>query len=175
MALTRTEKAISMASPIVPGWFVHSVTPGRPTEPTYGFLGTEDSQRYQLWKVYRENGTNPVGDPKANASSALITAMNNFESYLATTQYAAWSNADIASRMMQYLLYLVDTCEAVNSFGTVPPSGDSAGIGTSAPGVGDITQAGKAPSATTPVYVTTGDVYAPELVFGDDGDIVTVS
>jgi len=172
--MTRTEKALSMDWATVPGWFVHSVTPGKPTAPPFGILGTEDSQRYQLWTVQRENG-HISSDLKANASAALLAAMASFESYLSTTQYQAWSNADLSSRLMQYRLYLVDTCEALNAAGTIPPSADSAGVGTPAPGVNDITQAGQAPISTTPVYVTTGDTSAPELVFGDDGDIVTVS
>ena len=172
MALTRVEKALSIPVDKVPGWFAHSVTPNKPVEPVTA-LGTEDQQRYDLWKGNASNGVQ-MGWEESNLSPALLTAMSNFKAYLAGGAYQAWAAVDQLSRQMQYKLFVVDVSEAVNAMATVPISADPSGIGTPAPSINDVTQLGKPPDTLIPDYVTTGDPNAPELVFGDDGDIVTV-
>lgn len=173
MALTRIEKALSVTVDKIPNWFVHSVTPNKPNPPATG-LGTEDQQRFDLWKGNRETGV-MMGWEEVNVSSALQAAMDNFTAYLVSNAYQAWASTDQISRQIQYKLFMVDVSEAVNALATVPPSADPFGIGTPAPSINDVTQLGKPPVTLTPDYVTTGDPNAPELVFGDDGDIVTVS
>lgn len=65
---------------------------------------------------------------------------------------------------------------AVDQANTKPPSFDPIGIGTSAPGVGDVGgPIGAPPSGGGPENVVTGDAASPEFVFGDDGDIVTAT
>lgn len=172
MALTRVEKAMSI--PLVsgvPAYFQHSVTPNRPTEPTAS-LGAEDSQRYTLWKAARENGT-LVGFEEKNVSPALQVAMTNFLMYLASAPYKAWAATDMASRETQWRLMLVDVAEAVNAKATVAISLDSTGAGSPAPTVTEITRLGIPPIQNVPLPVTNGDKKDPQLVFGDDGDIVT--
>jgi len=159
---------------IAPPWFQHSTTPGKPTPPDYSTLDAEDQQRYQLWKTNRDNNT-LLGNETINASAALQAAFVAYENYLSTSAYQAWFHADRASREAQWRLQLVDTLTAVDAANTKPPSFDSAGVGTAAPGVGDIGGIGGPPAGGAPEYVVTGDPASPEFVFGDNGDIVTVS
>jgi len=174
MSLTRVEKALSIPVEKIPSWFAHSVTPGKPPEPDVSFLSTEDLQRYNLWKTQRENGI-LIGYEEMNMSSDLQTAMQNYGTYLQSPAYRSWAAVDAASRMMQYRLMLVDVAEAVNGKSTVPPSADPFGTGTPAPSLADIGAIGQPPIQLVPDYVGSGDPFEPELVFGDDGDIVTVS
>lgn len=169
---TRIEKALSLPQVTVPGWFAHSITPGRPTEPVAS-LGAEDLDRYNLWKTQRQSGVF-LGWEELNVTPALQAAMDAYNVYLLSPAYQAWAATDLASRQMQWRLMQVDVAEAVNAKATQPITGDPAGIGTPAPSVADVTQQGKPPVTLLPEYVTTGDPNAPELVFGDDGDIVTV-
>jgi hypothetical protein len=174
MALTRIEKALTMPLMPAPSWFQHSATPNKPAAPSTAFLDAADSQRYQLIIAQRENGT-WLGWEIKNVSPNLQTALANFEAYVATPAYKAWTVTDILSREWQWKLSQVDIAEAVNSKATKPPSLDSLGVGTAAPSVNDVGLLGSTVPPTTPDYVSTGDPNAPELVFGDDGDIVTAS
>lgn len=173
MALTRVEKALAVAVDKIPNWFVHSITPSKPTFVPSGSLTTEDQQRFDLWKTNRETGV-LMGWEEHNVSPDLQAEMDDYKVYLASNAYQAWASTDQLSRQMQYRLFVADVMEAVNAVATVPPSADPLGVGTPAPSINDITELGKPPVTFTPDYVTTGDPNSPELVFGDDGDIVTV-
>jgi hypothetical protein len=173
MPLTRIEKALTMASGPAPKWFQHSPTPNKPAPPSTGTLDAADLQRYQLIIGQRENGVF-MGWEVKNMSPALTAVMALFETYVNSAAYQAWSTVDIHSREMQWRLMQVDVAEAVNTKATIPPSQDNVGSGTVAPGVPDIGKLGGDLAPPTPDYVSTGDPNAPELVFGDDGDIVTV-
>jgi hypothetical protein len=174
MALTRIEKALSMAAvPPVPRYFEHMPTLGKPTPPSTVGLDASDQQRFDMWKVQRESGT-LVGSEEKNASPALVSAMQDFEDYLATPIYKNWMVVDSASRTLQWRLMLIDVGEAVNAKSTSGPTSDSAGIGKNAINTSDVGLLGGDVSPFLPEYVTNGDPNNPELVFGDDGDVVTV-
>jgi hypothetical protein len=174
MALTRIEKALSIAAvPPVPIYFEHMPTLGKPTPPSTAILDVPDQQRFDLWKVQREKGT-LIGNESRNASPNLLGAMQDFEDYLNTPAYKNWLVVDAASRNFQWRMMLVDVGEAVNAKATAGPTGSPAGIGVNPINVGDVGTLGGDVSPFLPEYVTNGDPNSPELVFGDDGDVVTV-
>jgi hypothetical protein len=173
MALTRIEKALTIATDSAPKWFVHSPTPNKPTEPDVSSLNDQDADRYALWKAQRESGI-AAGFEEKNVSPDLAAAMEDYNEYALSNAFQAWAALDKISRDAQWRLSLVDIMEAVNAKATIPITLDPLGVGTSAPSINDVGELGKPPVTLTPDYVTTGDPNAPELVFGDDGDIVTV-
>lgn len=172
MALTRIEKALSLQGIKVPVYFEHNQATGKPSEPVLS-LDTEDTQRFQLWKVNRENGV-LAGNELKNISPDLTIAIQNYEDYLESSTYKNWAVIDIANREMQWRFMMVDVGEAVNAKVTIPPSQSPIGSGSNAIGPEDVGQFGGEVSPFLPEYVSTGDPNAPDLVFGDDGDIVTV-
>lgn len=171
MALTRIEKAVSIPSVQVPSFFSHAVTPNKPAAPDISTMTAEDQQRFLLWSAQRENGSLMGGEHK-NVSPALKSAMDTFEAYLISPAYGAWATVDVASREMQWRLLMVDVGEAVNAKSTIAPSQDALGVGSAAPLVSEIGVLGVNERQLIPEPVTTGGE-SPELVFGDDGDIVT--
>ncbi len=171
--MTRIEKALSLQGVKVPAFFEHIPATGKPAAPIPSGLDAADTQRYQLWVANRENGQE-LGFERKNATVALQAAMIAFENYLSTAAYKAWAAVDTANREMQWRLMMVDVGEAVNSKVTVPPSQDQTGVGENPIDVSDVGQLGGDRPPVIPDYVSTGDPNSPELVFGDDGDIVTV-
>jgi hypothetical protein len=170
MALTRVEKALSGVFPRVEGWFGHSVTPEKPTAPDASILSQPDLDRFNDWLAKRTDGTLVPTDTQ-NLSIELEAMMLAYESYFKTPAYVAWSTTDMLSREMQWRLWHVDVAEAVDTKATVPPSTVSSGIGSDAPAVDEIVQEPTGLEARGEAVSTGG--LSPEIVFGDDGDIVT--
>ena len=111
-----------------------------------------------------------TGDLTTNMTPDLQSMIASYEAYYATPAYASWKATDSVSREMQWRLSQVDIVEAVNSKATIPPSFAADGIGTAAPGLGDITIAAGLSPNSGDVVATGGK--SSEIVFGDDGDIV---
>lgn len=168
--MTRTEKALMANLPPAAPWFVHSVTPGKPTPPDTSSLTQPDMDRFTLWQSQRENGSTS-GDLLENMTPALAAMVANYEAYYAGQSYIAWASADNLSRTMQWRLTHVDIAEAVNTKGTVPPSFSVSG-GTPAPGLPDMIMPSQSIPDSSGDTVSTGGK-SPQLVFGDDGDTVT--
>jgi hypothetical protein len=126
--------------------------------------------RFNQWLAKREYGALEPGDLD-NMTPELAAVIASYETYFATPQYAAWAATDNISREMQWRLWHVDVAKAVDEKGTVPPITVSSGVGTEAPGVDEIVQE---PTSLEPrgEAVSTGTL-SPEIVFGDDNDIVT--
>lgn len=169
--MTRTEKALMANLPPTAAWFTHSVTPGRPTPPSISSLSQPDQDRFTLWQAGRENGTQS-GELQQNMTPALTAMMASYEAYYATPAFVAWAAADNMSRIMQWRLSLVDIAEAVSAKGTLPPSFDSAGVGTPAPPLSGIAFPSPSMTESSGDVVSTGGK-SPQVVFGDDGDTVS--
>jgi hypothetical protein len=86
MALTRTEKAVSMPVTQVPTWFQHSITPGKPTPPTVTGLSAADTDVFNEWLQKRENGV--IGSRDfVNLTPELQAVMQTYEAYYATPAF----------------------------------------------------------------------------------------
>lgn len=169
--MTRTEKALMANLPPAASWFVHSVTPGKPTPPDTSSLTPPDLDRMNQWIAGRENGSVPSGIEQ-NLTPALVSMIALYEAYYATPAFAAWSSTDNLSRIMQWRLSQVDVAEAVSAKGTLPPSFDPSGAGTAAPGLPEIAFPSPSVSDSSGDVVSTGGK-SPQVVFGDDGDTVS--
>ena len=177
---TRLEKAATLPSQAVPNSFRHAKTLNKPPPPVPGSgttrtvtLDAADQERYDLWVIARENGT-LSGYEQLNCSPALQAAMAEFEAYLTDPAYQNWAAVDEASRAAQWRLFLIDVGEAVNAKGTVPGSDDSTGEGSNPISPGEVGEIGGEVEPIAGELVTTGGDTS-ELVFGDDGDTVTVA
>jgi hypothetical protein len=175
--MTRTEQAVTANYGKTPTWFVHSQTPDKPPLPAGVALATltgPDYDRFQLYMTAREDGVLASGE-LANMTPELSSAVAAFEDYLASTDYEAWATLESTTRELQWRLYMTDVINAIDAKATVPPGQDPGGVGTGAPGVPDIGTI--TPPTIVPIsvsVVSTGGP-SPQIVFGDDGDIVTVN
>ena len=174
MATNRTEKALLIPQVRVPDYFRHAVTLNKPifSVAATQSLDSADLQRFQLWIVNRENGS-LTGTEQANASPTLLDAMRQYEDYLNSPDYMNWSAVDNAARETQYRLFIVDIVEAINAKATIPISQDPFGGGANPIAPSDVGILGGTPEVPPTEFVTTGGVIS-EMVFGDDGDTVTV-
>lgn len=166
----RVDRALAAIVPKVATWFGHSVTPDKPLGPSTASLTAPDLDRFNQWVARREFGSVLPGDLD-NMTPELAAVVASYEVYFATPQYAAWAATDNVSREMQWRLWHVDVAEAVDVKGTVPPVTVSSGIGSDAPTVDEITVAPTGPEMRGEMVSSGGK--SPEIVFGDDGDIVT--
>lgn len=167
---SRVTTALVSVLPRVANWFTHSVTPDKPIGPNTASLSPPDLDRFNLWVAKREFGTVEPGDTE-NMTPELAAVVAGYEQYFGTPEYEAWASTDRISREMQWRLWHVDVATAVDMKGTIPPSSVSDGIGSAAPAVDEILVA---PTGLEPrgEMVSTGGG-SPEIVFGDDSDIVT--
>jgi hypothetical protein len=127
--------------------------------------------RFNLWVAKRADGV-LIGNELLNMSPALTAAIAAHETFLATPAMKAYAALDNINREYQWRLMQVDVIEALNTKGTVPPTQDTLGVGTIAPAVVEVGELGAPDAKLAPDYVSTGGL-SPQLVFGDDGDIVT--
>ena len=166
----RVQTALAAVVPKVANWFNHSVTPDKPLGPSIASLSGPDLDRFNDWVTKREFGALEPGDLD-NMTPELSAMVASYETYFSTPEYIAWASTDNISREMQWRLWHVDVADAVDVKGTVPPSTVSDGIGSEAPAVDEIVQAPTGVEARGEMVSTGGK--SPEIVFGDDGDIVT--
>lgn len=168
--MTRPEKALVGIFPLPPVGWQHSITPAKPAPPDTSSLAIEDLQRLNLWLIARQDGS-LHGYETVNMSPPLQAMVTLYETYFNGSDFRAWLFTDNASRSMQWRLHQVDVVESVNLKNTVPPAVDPYGIGTDAPAATEIVNS--SPYETvTPEYIVTGGP-SPEVVFGDDGLMVT--
>lgn len=161
---------MSAIVPKVAGWFNHSITPEKPLGPNTASLSQPDLDRFNQWLSKREFGALEPGDLE-NMTPELAAMIASYEDYFTTSQYVAWASTDNISREMQWRLWHVDVATAVDFKATVPPSSVSDGVGTEAPTVDEIF-IGETGLESRGEPVSSGGK-SPEIVFGDDGDIVT--
>ena len=172
MALTRIEKALTGIYPPVAPWFVHSETPDKPVGPDTSTLSPADLDRFNLWYSARMSGDDSLeGGDMTNMTVELAAMIASYQTHFAGPAHKAWAATDAISRQMQWRLAHVDVGNAVDVKGTMPPSLSSGGIGTAAPGLPDIIVSPETMESTGQMVSTGGK--SPEVVFGDDGDIVT--
>lgn len=172
MALTRVEKALTGLYPPVANWFVHSQTPSKPVGPDTSTLSASDLDRFNLWMAVMEGtAVDPTGGDTSNMTVELQAVIVSYQAFYATPVFRSWAATDAISRLMQWRLMHVDVANAVDAKGTIPPSQAGGGAGTDAPGMGDIVVSPETMESTGEMVSTGGQ--SPEVVFGDDGDIVT--